>query len=406
MTLLSPLLTIQYLEPSPILSTLDKERVIDRLRLAAERLPFTHLLIGWQVPPTILDACRVEAQHLGMRFLRWQPLLTPDPALQPDPEWRVTNLMGRKMEGFRALPEFTFACPNHPALQEAVFSHLEALVHHGIYQGYFLDRVRFPSPSVDPFTNLACFCDYCQHKAAEFDLDLEELRVGLLRCQEDQACGPDLVHSLLTAKIDQAPTHLDMLLNKYLSFRDHSISDFLAPITRLLRAAQLEIGLDCYSPRLAQMVGQDLPALSKQVDWIKLMTYAHTLAPAGLPYELSNLAHFLISVTHMSDAQALKLMENAIGYPLPASLGALEKEGLSSTSLGKEVEYGVASVPLAVLAGIELLDLEGVTALNSGQIQSDLEILKRSGAAGLAISWDLAHIPLERLDLVRRFYLG
>ena len=41
------------------------------------------------------------------------------------------------------------------------------------------------------------------------------------------------------------------------------------------------------------MVGQDLSGMSGIVDWIKLMTYAHTLGPAGIPFELSGLFHYL-----------------------------------------------------------------------------------------------------------------
>ena len=91
--------------------------------------------------------------------------------------------------------------------------------------------------------------------------------------------------------------------------------------------------------------------------------------------------------------------------PLPESLSLLESEGISSIALGSEVERGVASISRPLLAGIELVDQDGVTELNGAQIRSNLEVLRQSRPAGLAISWDLAHIPLDRLDLVRQFYL-
>ena len=79
------LITIQYLENSPEISQLELKLVVNKLRAAAERLPITHLLIGWQVPMPLLEACRKEAERLGIRFLRWQPLLTGDGVLQPHP---------------------------------------------------------------------------------------------------------------------------------------------------------------------------------------------------------------------------------------------------------------------------------------------------------------------------------
>ena len=62
------------------------------------------------------------------------------------------------------------------------------------------------------------------------------------------------------------------------------------------------------------------------------------------------------------------------------------------------------SVP--VLAGLELVEMDGVTYQNPEHIQADLVGVKRANPAGLALSWDLLHIPLDWLDLVRQVYLG
>lgn len=250
------MLTIQYLENSPDLARLDKQQVVDKLHAAAERLPITHLLVGWHVTLPILEACRVEAEHLGMRLLRWQPLLTPDPALHPHPVWHVEGLMGGKLAGYRGLPEFTFACPNHPAVQEAVLSHLEDLIRQGLYQGFFLDRVRFPSPAAQPLNDLACFCIHCQCKAAEYGFDLAQLKANVLRRAQEAIGNSSLVKSLLSGKTDPNSGDQDQSLIEFLAFRKKSIGEFLALVTHKLRNEHLEIGLDCFSPCLTHMVGQ------------------------------------------------------------------------------------------------------------------------------------------------------
>jgi len=99
-------------------------------------------------------------------------------------------------------------------------------------------------------------------------------------------------------------------------------------------------------------------------------------------------------------------MGASLGFPLPTSCTSLEKIGLTTFALEREVRRGVQGCSVPALVGMELVDLEGVKNLTPGQIRSDLTGLKRSGAAGLAISWDLLHIPLERLNLVRQVYLG
>jgi hypothetical protein len=42
-----------------------------------------------------------------------------------------------------------------------------------------------------------------------------------------------------------------------------------------------------------------------------------------------------------------------------------------------------------------------VAQLDTEQIKADLSAFRRAGADGLALSWDLWHMPLERLDLVK-----
>jgi hypothetical protein len=51
--------------------------------------------------------------------------------------------------------------------------------------------------------------------------------------------------------------------------------------------------------------------------------------------------------------------------------------------------------------GIELVDIPGVSHLNPVQIKSDLQTLHTAEVEGLVLSWDLWHIPLERLERVK-----
>jgi hypothetical protein len=395
---------IQYLEDSPDLPDLKKSAVVEQLRAAVERLPISHLLIGWHLPASLLEACRREAERLGLRFLRWQPLLTTDKELAAQVSWQIQGIGGQKVGGYRGLPEFTFFCPNHPAVQEAVLKHIETLVHDGIYQGFFLDRLRFPSPTQDPLNDLACFCEHCCRKAALAGLDLLEIREIFFRLVRTESGRKSFIKALfsrdvLSEELDQNPA-----LSLFLAFRCRCICDFLTLIAKPIREASLEIGLDCFSPTLTNMVGQDLKTLSRQVSWIKLMTYAHTNAPAGIPYELSGFVHFLTKTTHFEESQALKWLGESCGLTLRPSCQALEWEGITSSDLEQEVRCGVDATSVPILAGIELVDMPAVAHLGTAQISADLIAIKRAGPAGLAISWDLRHIPIKQLELVAQVY--
>jgi hypothetical protein len=400
------MLTIQYLEDSSELAGMDRSQVIERLQAAVEQLPITHLLIGWHLPSALLDACRRAADRLGLRFLRWQPLLTTDKEIQLDPSWQVEGLAGHKVAGYRGLPEFTFTCPNHPDAQEAVREHLEALAHLGIYQGFFLDRIRFPSPSPDPMVSLACFCEHCCRKAGEDGLDLVEARASIMRLMQEENARISFVKILLSGGSGRAETADEHSLHQFMSFRQKSVRDFLELAIRPLNDADVEIGLDAFSPCLTSMVGQDLVEMGKLVDWVKLMTYAHTLAPAGLPYELLGWVHYLIRSTHLGETQALELVSQSTRLQLPPGCHELEVNGLAPLDLEKEVQRGIESISQPVLAGVELVDLLGVTRLSPSQIRADLAAIQRARPSGLALSWDLLHIPLERLELVRPYFYG
>ena len=215
-----------------------------------------------------------------------------------------------------------------------------------------------------------------------------------------------MTNSLLSGQTNPEDSDQALVVSQFLAFRKRSVRDFLALIVQPLRDAQMEIGLDCFSPSLTHMVGQDLHALSELVDWIKLMTYAHTLGPAGLPYELSGFLSYLNNSTKLNEKQSLDLISQSIDLRLPNNRASLIHDGLSSLALECEVRHGIELCSAPLLAGIELVELEGVTQLSPYQIKADLTAVKQAKPAGLAISWDLLKIPLDRLVQVRQVYLS
>jgi hypothetical protein len=152
------------------------------------------------------------------------------------------------------------------------------------------------------------------------------------------------------------------------------------------------------------MVGQDLTAVSRAADWIKLMSYAHTLGPAGLPFELLGLYDELTQGAGLGERAALACLGQAAALPLPVTRQGLQRQGLSPQALESELRRGVTACAAPVLAGFELVEIEGVAQLNLAQISAGLAAVHRAGVAGLSISWDLRCIPLNRLEQVRLEY--
>lgn len=398
------ILVIQYLEPSPETKAITPQAARERLRQAFERLLFDAVLLGWDLPPQLEQAVAEETQHWNAALYHWHPVLSGDSNHMPPPGWQTIGADGQRVAGFMGMPEFTFICPNHPAVQESVTAYLMETLQSDLYQGFFLDRIRFPSPASDPTRRLACFCTHCQHQAAEEGLDLEEIRRTLQQKSHTARGKQELLHAMLSPHPSLTSTIQERAgeesLIAYLRFRQRSITRLVQGVAREVHARGLAVGLDCFSPALTRSVGQELNALQSCADWVKIMNYGHAFGPATLPFELLALGKWLVGVGGMNEAQALSWLGGATGLELPDSFQEMQASGLPSAALAAEVQKARNMGVRNLLAGVELVEIPGICSLKPSQMRADLQALKQSGVDGLALSWDLWRIPLERLDLV------
>jgi hypothetical protein len=394
-------IAVQYLENVPGVLDIPPRDVRAKLRAAFERLPITAVLLGWNLTEPFIRVCREETTRAGAQLYLWHPLLTGDGRFYPRPEWRTLGLRGEPVPGFVDMAEFTFVCPNRSAVREAALDHLRSVIAPGDFDGVFLDRIRLPSPAADPSRWLACFCDDCRHAAAAYGLNLKTVRRAIGRLLEN----PERVAAFLGAilgsgKIDSADRDVAQL-GAFLDFRDQSVTAFVRAAADLIHEQGLAVGLDCFSPALTRMVGQDLSALGALGEWTKVMVYGHTLGPAGLPFELLELSSWLIEAYSVTESQALEWLSRATGLELPPSCRMLRARGLAPAALRIETARGPAVEIQKLFAGIELVEIKDVAQLDLAQIENDLNAYKSAGVDGLVLSWDLWHIPGERLEIVR-----
>ncbi|MGA9399135.1 MAG: hypothetical protein WBV22_12855 [Anaerolineaceae bacterium] len=395
------LLTIQYLEDA---STIDRKTPAEWAELldrAFNILPLTHVLMGWKVPPPILQACdNITSAHMA-RLYRWHPLLTGDGGFTVKPDWRVIGLDGNPVPASAGGEEFSFICPNHPEATEIILDNLKYQLSQFDYQGVFLDRIRYPSPVADAINQLGCFCKHCQKAAAQQGVDLIEIRRALKRMASNALGTIDLTLELVGwQEFGQSP------LSLLLAFRQTSITKLIERATDLALDRGLEVGLDCFTPSLARMVGQDLVELSYHARWIKLMTYAHTLGPAGLPFELLGLIDTLTKRTGLTWPEAAGRLSETAGFRIPDNREELVRDGLPTEALVDEMRKVEGMLQCTALAGVELVDLQGITHIDDGRLEKDLSALTFIRTGGLALSWDLQSIPMQRLELVNKVLFG
>jgi hypothetical protein len=398
MAALSPMtiLAVQYLESEPANVAPDDVRL--RLRQAFEALPISMILLGWHLSERLEGAVAEETARNGAMLYRWHPLLASDVGFHLPKEWRTVGLDENQLSGFQDMPEFTFVCPNRADVQDWIAERLESEALRGMYQGFFLDRMRFPSPAVGFPGTLACFCQTCRRIAYDSGLDLESVRRFL---------GDALAHTGGSARIigalfkhhEESPT----LLKDFLDFRTHTITRVVHTPAKLIKAHGLQVGLDCFSPALTYMVGQDIEMLTRSSDWVKIMTYPRVFGPAGLPFELLGFADWL-SRRGMDQSETLKLLTEVTRLPMPTTMDGLRGVGLGSEVIGLEIEKSRNAGVNNLFAGLALVEMESVHESTVEQIALDVEASR--GADGLALSWDLWHIPSERLPQIRALLEG
>jgi len=77
---------------------------------------------------------------------------------------------------------------------------------------------------------------------------------------------------------------------------------------------------------------------------------------------------------------------------------SLTPNGLDSESIAQEIQPGRDAGITKLLAGLALVELEGIHTSTREQIQADLEACRP--ADGLVLSWDLWHIKPDTLNTI------
>ena len=396
---------VQYLESSPELVDYTPTEVRRKLQAACEILPISIIILGWDIPPRLVEVCEKEARRVNAQLFRWQPLLTGDGVFPVKPRFQVTGLSGRCVAGHLEMPEFTFMCPNNPDLNEALFLHLENIFSQGIYDGIFLDRMRYPALSNNPVNNISCFCPHCPKRANAFGLDLVHIQEQIKLMLTTQGGILNFIEVILHPGKQGGLTIPQLTLRKFLDFRANSITRIVRKTEKLARAHGWKVGLDCFSPTLAYSVGQDLKALDAVGDWIKVMTYLHTFAPAGIPFEVNGWLDFITNKKALVMEKAIPWLSQITRLSIPQEQETLIKVGLPAPTLERELSKAGSVGQGKLFAGIELVAVKGITNIDPLWLERDMRVLKDTGADGIVLSWDLWHMREEFRRVIEKVFL-
>lgn len=383
-------LIVQFLEGGTVATAGSPQQAVALLDEAFARLPVTDLCVGWRLPPQLLDAVTQSVRMRSRAALwLWHPLLTGDGSEQLRDDDLTIGPAGEPIRDPSGGDAFTFVCPNRRQAFSSAIARLLSDMRSAAYDGVFLDRIRWPSPSAAPDRLLACFCGACVAAAATEGLDLRVVARDVSSLSETVDGRRQLIRALFGASVHEA---IDRFLRWRASVIVRAVDRAVEHVADQRHGSRRHrIALDIFSPSLAWMVGQDLPSLAPQAEWMKAMVYSTVHAPAGLPFELGGILRWL---SEGGDTDAAGLLSDLVGYPIVARVRRLPAEAVrvELTKLDRAVGERAA-------AGIEAVVLPGVVTMTLPMLLERLRVAAGMQQA-IVLSWDLARTPPDWIRAV------
>jgi hypothetical protein len=156
-----------------------------------------------------------------------------------------------------------------------------------------------------------------------------------------------------------------------------------------------KVSLDLFSPCLAPVVGQDYRRLKQHCDWAKPMTYRLAQGPAGLRLEIPALVGGVARRFGIDEAHIVDWCSRHAALDRDMFLETKES-AVPLSFIQAEIDAAVRALsPVPVYFGLELIRQPGVIDVDPAHVVDMVRAGNAANAAGLVISWDLMHAPID-----------
>jgi len=386
-----------------------------KLSIAKEALDLDALLIWADINKKDLDLIRGICKDFKIKTYLWYPVLADTSGFKIEQEQAVETFDGSRGYGEngrwdklgKGEENFLFLCPNDEQNIRQIFSHYKNKIIESDFDGVFLDRIRFPSPSNGFETLFSCFCKSCQNKFHSiYSEDLEDYRYQ----------AKVVFEKFKTIDINyfrNCQSFSDFIiqdnLEKFYDFRKQNIYQVVKIFADKAKQMGKLVGVDLFAPSLAPLVSQDYQLLAKTCDWIKPMIYGHTSSPAGFPLELYCLLRAILDINPaLNEGQLIDEVNRLLGVNLPTQLDDLLKNGISENIISREMqkvkEFNLPE-KVDIYVGLEAVQIPVVCHIDKSILKKYLELVIKEDIKGILLSWNLWKMPDENLKLVGDFLL-
>lgn len=386
-----------------------------KLSMAKDTLDLDALLVWSDIPKKELDLVREICKDFKIKTYLWYPILADVSGFKVRPEQAVETFDG--LHGYgkngcwdklgKGEEDFLFLCPNDEQNIRQIFNQYQNKIIESGFEGVFLDRIRFPSPSNGFEALFSCFCKSCLNKFyINYDEDLESYR-NQIKAFFKKFKTIDINY------LQTCQSFYDIIirdnLKKFYDFRKQSVYRMVKMFADEARQMGKLVGIDLFAPSLAPLVSQDYQLLARTCDWMKPMIYGHTSSPAGFPLELHCLLRAILDINPaLDEGQLIDEVNRLLGVNLPTQLDDLLKNGISENIISREMqkvrEFNLPE-KVDIYVGLEAVQIPGVCHIDKSILKKYLESVIEEHIKGILLSWNLMKIPDENLKLVGDFLL-
>ncbi len=385
------------------LAALEPARMLETVRRVREAIDLDLLVVGFRESPEVFGEFCGAGRPATDVFLWYSALSDIEGMEESD---LVVNWKGERSRGWGGWTEkgaevqetFRFACPNNPAAREKTSRRLRELMGRYAFSGVFLDKIRFPSPANGIDEALSCFCDHCRRQAGVAGVDLDAV-AGIVAQRAIELPTFDAGSRVEAHRWLETIVSANPLLSRFLKFRADSIDKLVAELAEETRSIGRKVSLDLFSPCLAPLVGQDYRSLSRHCSWAKAMTYRIAQGPAGLRLEIPALIDGVARLFNLGERRLLDWCARHFQAFEPDFLARTRDEAVPLPFIQAEIEAAVLAMrPVPVWFGLELVSQPGVIDVTPADVRAMVGAGRAANAAGLVISWDLMHAPMDGVE--------
>lgn len=360
--------------PSP-----DWEELIRRTAELQAKFKAEAFICGLDAPADVYRRIRAIAESNGTKMYLWLPLFSElDAVADFDP---LIDHQGHPFISERKTTGFRFRCPSSEKNISAMLNIYDQLLDRELFDGAFLDRIRFPSFQYGLSGIFSCFCSSCMAHYRALGLDSDQLRATCRNAESRILARKD--NPLGMRSFDGTRWKFEnKVLESFFDARCHIIEKALKRVCMHLRERGFSVGLDLFSPSLSYFTGQDFETLSKLADFTKPMLYLRTDAPAGLSYEL-------------------RVMDEALGDK-NLLMRLLQTDTLEALAAGESRRMSMikatAGFSADIFCGVEYCSVQGITYVSPETLRNDIRLLQSANAEGIAGCWNLLYATPENIS--------